>query len=141
MFESHNFINEAKQKELHTQYYELRYHDLQNAFIFGLVKKTYKNRVYTKNVDSKRNFTMNYNLPTENGKEEKVCKSFFLNIFCISDGRISRILAHKSISRTTPVDQRGKQVPHNKTTDFKIQAVKDFINRFPLYKSHYSEKN
>lgn len=40
----HNFINEAKQNESYTQYYELGNHDLQSAFISGLVKK----RVYTK---------------------------------------------------------------------------------------------
>jgi len=34
------FINEAKQKQLHTQY-----HDLQSAFIAGLIKKINKKRV------------------------------------------------------------------------------------------------
>jgi len=93
-----NFINEAKQNNcIPTQYYELGNHDLQSAFISGLVKKTNKKRVYTKNFDYKSNFTMIYYLPIDDGKEEKVCKSFFKNIFCISDGRISKILAHKNI--------------------------------------------
>lgn len=114
------------------------------------LKKQTKKRVYTKNVDNKRNFTMIYYLPIDDGKEENVCKSFFKNIFCISfvlllpfcisDGRISRILAFKSISTTPPIDQRGKHIPHNKTSDLKIQAVKDFISRFPSYESHYSRE-
>lgn len=121
---------------MHTQYYELGNHDLQSAFISESIKKINKKRVYTKNVDSKRNFTMIYFLPIKNGKEEKVCKFFFKNIFCISDGRISRIIKFKNISLTPPIDQRGKHAPHNKTSDLKIQAVEDFINSFPSYESH-----
>lgn len=83
---------------------------------------------------------MIYYLPIDDGKEEKVCKSFIENIFCISDGRISRILVYKSISTTPLIDQRGKHVPHIKTNNLKIQAVEDFINRFPSYESHYSRE-
>lgn len=116
----HNLINEAKQQQLHSQYYDLGNYDLQSAFIAGLIKKINKKRVYTKNVDSKKKFTMIYYLPIDNGKEERVCKSFFKNIFSISDGRISRILAHKNISTTPPIDQRGKHTPHNKTSNLQI---------------------
>jgi len=136
----HNLIDEAKQKQLHTQYYDLGNHDLQSAFISGLVKTINKKRVYTKNVDSQKKFTMIYYLPIGNRKEERVCKSFFKNILSISDGRIARILAHKNISTTPPVDKLGKHDPHNKTSNLKIQAVVDFINRFPSYESHYSRE-
>lgn len=39
------FINEAKQKQLHTQYYDLENYDIQSAFISGLVKKIV-NQIY-----------------------------------------------------------------------------------------------
>jgi hypothetical protein len=46
-------------------------------------------------------------------------------------------LAHKNISTTSPIDERGKHVPHNKTSNLKIQVVVEFIRRSPSYESHY----
>jgi len=75
---------------------------------------------------------MIYNLPVDYGKEAKVCKSFFKNTFCISDGRIARILVHKNISTTPPIDQRGKHVLHNKTSDLKNTGSSRFHKQIPF---------
>jgi len=67
-----------------------------------------KKRVYTKNIDSsKRKFSREYYLPVENGRDEKVCKDFFKEIFFLSDGRISRLVKSKMVSNTPQTDQRG----------------------------------
>ncbi|KAF0709773.1 putative sola1-9 ap [Aphis craccivora] len=111
----HNLINEAKQQKLHSQYYDLGNYDIQSTFIAGLIKKINKKRVHTKNVDTKKKFTMIYYLLINNGKEESL----------ISDGRISRILAHKNILLLILLIK---------------EAVVDFINRFSFYQSHYSRE-
>lgn len=66
-------------------------------------------------------------------KKRKCANLFFLNIFCISDGRISRIMKFKNTCTTPSINQVGKYVPHNKTIDLKLQAIEDFVNKFPIY--------
>jgi len=135
----HNFVPELNQKEIFTKFYELDSYDLQSAFLFGLTKVVDKKRTYTKNVDtSKRNFSREYYLPVNDGKEERVCKSFFKQVFLVSDGRISRLVKSKTDSKSPPQDKRGKHTPYNRTENLKVLEVKNFINLFPCYESHYS---
>jgi len=104
-----------------------------------LIKVIDKKRSYTKNQDTpRRKFTREYYLPVENGKDEKVCKNFFKKLFLLSDGRISRFIKSKMVSNTPPRDKRGKHTPFNKTDNLKIAEIKEFINKFPSYESHYS---
>lgn len=77
-----------------------------------------------------------YYLPI-GGKEEKVCKMFFKKLFSVSDGRITRLLKPKHVGGTPPQDRRGKH-SGNRTNNTRINKVKDFINKFPSYESHYS---
>lgn len=39
------------------------------------------------------------------------------------------------------IDQRGRHEPPNKTPPEKIQLVKEHIESFPAYESHYSRKD
>lgn len=86
-----------------------------------------KKRIYTKNVDNpRRNFSMEYFLPVDDGKEKRVCKSFFKKVFLVSDGRISRLVKSKTVSKSPPEDKRGKHTPYNRTQNLKILEVKDY---------------
>lgn len=135
----HNFIRELNQKEIFTKFYELDSYDLQTAFLFGLIKVVGKKRTYTKNVDtSRRNFSREYYLPVNDGKEEIVCKSFFKQVLLVSDGRITIVVKSKTISKSPPQDKRGKHTAYNKTEILKVLEVKNFINLFPCYESNYS---
>lgn len=135
----HNLIPDSKQKYLNSKLFQMDSYDLQSAFLFGLIKVIDKKRSYTKNQDtSRRKFTREYYLPVENGKDEKVCKDFFKKLFLLSDGRISRLIKSKMVSNTPPRDKRGKHTPFNKTDNLKIAEIKEFINKFPSYESHYS---
>jgi len=134
----HNFISDAKQKELNNTFYNLGNYDLQIAFLFGLIIVKNKKKTYKGTVDSdKRSFSREYYLPICDGKEEKVCKMFFKELFFVSDGRITRILKSKLVGSFPPQDQRGKH-SGNRTNDTRINEIKDFINTFPSYESHYS---
>lgn len=97
-----------------------------------------KKRTYKRTVNSnKRSFSREFYLPTGDGTEVKVCKLFFKDLFSISDGRITRLLIPKPVGGTPPEDKRGKH-SGKRTSDTKIKKIKDFINTFPSYESHYS---
>lgn len=42
----HNFVPDAKQKELNNTFYNLDSYDLQTAFLFGLIKINNEKRIY-----------------------------------------------------------------------------------------------
>ncbi|CAH1993091.1 unnamed protein product [Acanthoscelides obtectus] len=64
----------------------------------------------------------------------------YIRVLKVSDGRITRVLVNKSKAMPAPTDGRGKQPSANKTPDHKVDKVKEFIERFPSYQSHYSRK-
>lgn len=138
----HEKIDASQQKELFNKYYEMGNYDLQSSYIFSLVKVLPKKRSSIRTVhqqtESRRSNTRVYTLPNSEGLSTMVCKEFFKKIFAISDGRISRVLKKKLSVPTPPIDKRGKHAPVNKTSDEKIQCVKEFIDRFPKYESHYT---
>ena len=66
-------------------------------------------------------------------------KQPFLRIHGISNGRLSRVL--KNGGGTPKQDEHGRLFPGNKTSDLKIEAVKECINSFRQYSSHYSHRD
>ena len=69
----------------------------------------------------------------------RVCKVAFLRIHAVSNGRLSRALKSQSDNGGSPHnDKRGKHVPSNKISDEDLRGVKEHIESFPKYQSHYS---
>jgi hypothetical protein len=66
-----------------------------------------------------------------------VCKVAFLRIHGVTNGRLNRAL-QASAEGSPHLDQRGRHTPANKTADDDIAFVKEHIQSFPMYKSHYS---
>ncbi|CAG9781819.1 unnamed protein product [Diatraea saccharalis] len=124
--------------------------DLQSAYLYSLIHVMVKARSYVRakdtsservagNTTSKpKEFSRLYHLPEANGKHIRVCKSFFKQVFKVSDGRLTRVLKNKPLGDPAPIDKRGRHIPSNKTPDTKVNEVKDFINTFPKYDSHYT---
>lgn len=72
----------------------------------------------------------------------RVCKTAFLRIHCVSNGRVDRALkGQASRGGCLHTDQRGRHTPGNKTNDGVIATVKEHIQSFPHYQSHYSRKD
>lgn len=137
----HIKVTEERQQNLFKAFRSLTSFDLQTANICSLIEVSNISRRYKKDEgESRREKTRLYYLTLENGNKVKVCKAFFKNVFQISDGRITRALRNKATGGTPPVDRRGKHIPSNKTSEEKLNEVKQFINRFPSYQSHYSRK-
>lgn len=47
-----------------------------------------------------------------------------------------------SVSGVSPRDNRGKKIPANKISEKRVNIIKEHINKYPKYTSHYTrEKN
>lgn len=134
----HLKINCDQQTKIFKEFYALANFNLQTSYLFSLIKVVSKSRTYTSNENSRRQMTRHYYLRDSEGLEVLVCKKFFKDTLCVSDGRISRLLKNKSSETTPPLDRRGHSVPANKTPIDKINEIKSFINSIPSYESHYS---
>jgi len=72
----------------------------------------------------------------------RVCKLLFLRTYAISNGRLDRALRAQVKEGGSPhMDQRGKHAPGNKTEQAVIDEVKQHIESFPKYRSHYSRQD
>ena len=60
----------------------------------------------------------------------------------VSNKRVNYAIRHKRIPNTTLVepDKRKEQIPANKTPDSTIENIKKHIDKFPRYRSHYTQK-
>lgn len=76
--------------------------------------------------------------------EFRVCQNFFKKTLCIANKRIQNIVNIKklSVSGVSPRDNRGKMMPQNKIPEERVNIIKDHINKYSKYTSHYTrEKN
>lgn len=111
---------------------------MQTSYLCELVSVTKKRRAYNKETDdSRRKYSRVYNVPDSMGNKITVCKTFFKSTFLISDGRLTRALKNKPLGDAPPSDRRGRSISGKATPAAKIDAIKNFINRFPKYFSHY----
>lgn len=70
---------------------------------------------------------------------QRVCKEFFLRTLDISNRRFTKAaLETTMIEGLSPIDKRGRHPPSNKISEARINKVKEHINSFPRYRSHYS---
>ena len=76
----------------------------------------------------------------KNGAMSKeVCRAASLGIHGISSGRLDRtIQAQIKTGGTLHCDEHCQHAPGNKTTEDDIPFIKQHINSFPHYQSHYS---
>ena len=75
-----------------------------------------------------------------NGRQDvRVCKTAFLRTHAVSNGRLTRALKASADNYGSPQgDRRGRHTPANKTSDADIAFIKEHIQSFPKYQSHYS---
>lgn len=89
---------------------------------------------------SRRKKTFFYHLPSEGGKREKVCQTFFLNTLGISH-QIVKTVAKKTTlpAQTVQEDQRGL-THYSRVSEKTKQLIKDHISSFEKVESHYCRK-
>jgi hypothetical protein len=98
-------------------------------------------RKYTTAEECRRHFSRVFYV--QNGSiSERVCKTAFLSILGISNGRLNRALQAQASNGGLPhTDERGRHEPSNKNPPDKLQLVKENIQSFPAYESHYSRND
>lgn len=125
-------VPEDVRKQIHKDFYRLEDWKSQTIFIQGKITLEPVKRRRVKE-GSTRNFTRHYFLPVDSNLKE-VCKNVFRNTLRLSDSRTATAL----MKTENPDDMRGRHPPHNKPTEETVFSVKDFINKFPTYQSHYT---
>lgn len=112
----------------------------QNAYLSGLVTreavKQHRPRPNCKNRGPK-GVTYLYRINV--GRiSHPVCKVYFLDTFAVSNGRLARALRKEENEREPGEDLRGKKTPANKTSEENLNRIREHINKFPHYDSHYT---
>lgn len=87
-----------------------------------------------------RNYTYHYFLHDDSGIKQQVCNNFFYKCLQVNSKRVYRAIDTLK-SNPTAKDHRGIQPPKNKTNERDELYVKEFIAKFPKYKSHYGRND
>lgn len=124
------------------QYWKLGERDRRASFISKSVKILPKKMQRTDSINVKRDCYCLYTLHILN-EDKPVCKKCFCRILGETKGLINVIIEKKKESSTGIVDsdQRGLKPPKNKKTIEDLSVVRNHINSFPSYESHYCRKS
>ena len=124
-------VSVQKAREEYDKFYAVDSYDAQRALICAMVRECPVKRKQVKGSDKKK-FSREYSV---NGVV--VCKAFFLQTFRVSSGKVD--LALKGKKRPEGIkDLRGINGGKNKVSEEQFKQVKNHIDKFPKYKSHYS---
>lgn len=80
-----------------------------------------------------------YKLLDASGNGHDVCKDFFCKCLQITNNQTNRAF-NTITSNPSAIDRRGKVPPANKIDENDKSFVRDFIKKFPRYRSHYCRK-
>ena len=134
-------ISEDQRKRLFAGFWDSGNFDVQNAYLCGCVRVMKTKRKYMKAPTSRRKYTRMY-FVKNSAISEEVCKAAFLSIHGISSGWLDCAIQAQIKTDGTPYcDERGRHAPGNKTTEDDIAFIKQHINSFPRYQSHYSRQD
>lgn len=136
-------ITPEERKSLFESFWKMGDFKRQNTFLCGLIhKNAVKQRRPRKDGATKRSSSNKYYLKPNNGLSVMVCKKYFLNIFNVSEGRVSRALRKTEDGMSPGDDLRGlKGCPSRKIPDDDKNYVMQHIQSFPAYQSHYTRKH
>lgn len=124
--------NDARLKIFQT-YYRLDSYERKRDFIHSNTEKILKK--WTTKENSKRQYTINFFLPTSGGKTQ-ICKTMFINTLGIRKGVVDIAMQNRREENISAPDQRGKG-PKKATPPETLQRVRNHIERFPVMASHY----
>lgn len=139
-------ISHEDRKLIFNRFWDLCDHEKQWVFIGKYTKRCMKRRITTEN-DSKRQYSVNYTLPTNvkeaSPKTIKVCKTMFKNTLSVSNQFIQSALdKYDKNTGSCEKDFRGHHNNKNKVcTAAIIKGVCDHVNSFQPAESHYTRKD
>lgn len=125
-------FSEEERKEIFKDFWELGSWNLQTSFISSCMEVCQPKRKLN-NTQSHKEVSVLLKV-----KSKRVCKLFFLKTLDISQKRYDNVLKKRRCTGVPPTDQRGKHSPCNKIPQSDVNLVKQHIDSFPKYTSHYS---
>ena len=131
-------LNSDELERIFKSFYKLKNHDVQNKYLFGLIRKIPVHRRTGKGTKN-RTLTLSYHVRLSDGKEVQVCKKTYCDVHAIGKKRVE-ILAKKLVhGDLIAFDQRGKHGnrPHSIPNEIK-DKIRVHIASFPRRQSHYS---
>lgn len=117
------------------EFYKSQNKILQDCFLLKYCS-AYEPHRRSNNGGPKKSFRIDYYIRKRDGKTERVCKKFFLNIVHISEFRVKKICKNHLETGSSPVETRGgdrKSMNYNG----KRNAVINFIESFKVLEVHY----
>ena len=125
------------------RYWSLGSRDKRASFLCSLVEtsepKVMRKRAEDPEKEKCRQYTHQFHLKT-NGKKCRVCRGCFMKTLGEINMFITVAIAFglRSTSGITKCNKRGRDPPPTKLSHEAIKAIKDNIQPFPAYESHYT---
>lgn len=133
-------ISVVRQEEIFDCFYKLENWSKKTLYLRTLSKRVQAKEKLNPIIDlKKRNTYIQYYISDETGTQHQVCLAFLLNCVQISQSRMFRAVSTITTNENAK-DVRGN-FPTRKTKESDILFVKECIDSFPIYESHYSNKN
>ncbi|CAG5127483.1 unnamed protein product [Candidula unifasciata] len=121
-FNCSSIVSEEQRQQLFEEYWELETFKEKVDYIAGCVNEFAPLRP----VSGRRAYSRRYTLKV-GGKDERVCKEFFVNTFDISESTIVTYMGKKRKGPDAVADLRGKQTPSNKTPESTVRLIREHI--------------
>lgn len=132
-------IDILRQKQLFDYYYGGNWSSKISMLRSSLRRKPITKSMSALNpIDSQtsRQFYQTFHLIDEHGDEQEVCRHFFYRLFHVNKYKCLRAL--KSVQNNPGgTDTRGKSSSRNKTSEADIDFLRNYIDKYPKYESHY----
>lgn len=134
-------VTSAQRQKVFDGFWKMNSFDIQNAYLCGCIRVLDVKRRYTSAGEtSRRNYSRVFYISV-GGVSEGVCKTAFLHIHGVSNGRVHRVIKGQQDQGVPRQDQRGRHTPANKTKEEDLADIRQHISSFPKYKSHYSRED
>lgn len=140
----HMKIDVEQQQALFRNFYDFSDWTKKTLYLRSTVDKhaitSKKSELNPINQQKKRDHTYQYFLHDVSGNKQEICNNFFYKCLQLNSKRVYRSM-NTTTSNPTAKDSRGTKPSKNKTSERDKQYVKEFIAKFPTYKSHYGRKD
>ena len=128
-------ISNEQQQDIHNMFWSIGDATRRHDFMIHNVRRVAKKRTTTEK--NRRANSQFYFLPL-GGSDTSVCKPFFMNTLDVSHMYIGYALGHCEHGLISP---NAPKVAQNKTSDERMERIREHINSFPVTDSHYCRKD
>lgn len=109
-------------------------------FILAVQAGAGRHGTYTEPSDSRRQCTVHYTIPNENGRHI-LCRKTFSAVFALNNKQVQIVVEKKKTGNLAYTDGRGKSTKERKYNQEIRDQIIAHINTFPVEENHYCMKN